>query len=45
MTIFVVIDQKLQNKVKSAKKWQNPGYRGEKFQILNFSGGTGTNTH
>ena len=35
MTKFEVIDRKLQ---KSAKKWQNPGYRGKKSQILNFPG-------
>ena len=42
MTKFEVIDRKLQ---KYAKKWQNPGYRGKKSQILNSTGGAGTNTH
>ena len=39
MTKFEAIDRKLQNKLKSAKKLQNPGYRGKNDQILNFHGG------
>ena len=31
--------------LKSAMKRQNLGYRGKKSRILNFTGGTGTNTH
>ena len=45
MTTFKVIDKNCRYKLKSAKKWQNPGYRGKKSQILNFPVDTSTNTH
>ena len=34
-----LLTKNCRNKPKSAKKWQNLGYRGKKSQILNFPGG------
>ena len=41
----MLLTENCRNKLKSVKKWQNPGYRGKNISDVEFSRGTGTNTH